>query len=98
YSQVNNAAVRRASGEVLVFLNDDTKVLDPSWMKELVGWAAQPEIGIVGLRLTGLDGRIQHAGVILGLNGFADHVFEGMRPGSDSIFGSTDWYRDVLAV
>jgi O-antigen biosynthesis protein len=98
YSQVNNAAVEHASGEVLVFLNDDTKVLDPSWMKELVGWTVRPEIGIVGLQLTGLDGRIQHAGVILGLNGFADHVFEGMRPGSDTIFGSTDWYRDVLAV
>jgi O-antigen biosynthesis protein len=98
YSQVNNAAVRRTSGEVLVFLNDDTEVLDPSWLQELVGWATHPEVGLAGLQLTGLDGRIQHAGVILGLGGFADHVFEGMRPGSDSIFGSSDWYRDVLAV
>jgi GT2 family glycosyltransferase/glycosyltransferase involved in cell wall biosynthesis len=98
YSQVNNAAVRRTSGEVLVFLNDDTEILDPSWLRELVGWTVQPEIGLTGLQLTGPDGRIQHAGVILGLNGFADHVFEGMRPGSDTIFGSTDWYRDVLAV
>jgi GT2 family glycosyltransferase/glycosyltransferase involved in cell wall biosynthesis len=98
YSQVNNAAVRRTSGEVLVFLNDDTEILDPSWMKELVGWAVEPEIGIVGLQLIGPDDRIQHAGVILGLNGFADHVFEGMAPHSDSIFGSTDWYRDTLAV
>jgi O-antigen biosynthesis protein len=98
YSQVNNAGVRRTSGEVLVFLNDDTEVLDPSWMKEMVGWAVEPEIGIVGLQLIGPDDRIQHAGVILGLNGFADHVFEGMRPHSDSLFGSTDWYRDTLAV
>jgi O-antigen biosynthesis protein len=98
YSQVNNAAVRRTSGEVLVFLNDDTEILDPEWLKELVGWTVQPEIGLTGLQLTGPDGKIQHAGVILGLGGFADHVFEGMRPGSDSIFGSTDWYRDVLAV
>jgi GT2 family glycosyltransferase/glycosyltransferase involved in cell wall biosynthesis len=98
YSQVNNAAVRRTSGEVLVFLNDDTEVLDPSWMKELVGWAVEPEIGIVGLQLIDPDDRIQHAGVILGMNGFADHVFQGMRPHSDSIFGSTDWYRDTLAV
>jgi GT2 family glycosyltransferase/glycosyltransferase involved in cell wall biosynthesis len=98
YSQVNNAAVQRTSGEVLVFLNDDTEVLDPAWLKELVGWAVQPEIGIAGLQLTGPDGKIQHAGVILGLGGFADHVFEGMSPGSDTIYGSTDWYRDVLAV
>jgi GT2 family glycosyltransferase/glycosyltransferase involved in cell wall biosynthesis len=98
YSQVNNAAVRRTSGEVLVFLNDDTEVLDDSWLKELVGWAVHPEVGIAGLQLIGPDDRIQHAGVILGLSGFADHVFEGMQPGSDTIFGSTDWYRDVLAV
>jgi GT2 family glycosyltransferase/glycosyltransferase involved in cell wall biosynthesis len=98
YSQVNNAAVQRTSGEVLVFLNDDTELLDPQWMKELVGWATRPEIGIAGLQLTGPDGKIQHTGVILGLSGFADHVFEGMAPGSDGIFGSTDWYRDVLAV
>jgi GT2 family glycosyltransferase/glycosyltransferase involved in cell wall biosynthesis len=98
YSQVNNAAVQRTSGEVLVFLNDDTEVLDTSWLKELVGWAVHPEIGIAGLQLTGLDGKIQHAGVILGMGGFADHVFEGMRPGSETIFGSSDWYRDVLAV
>ncbi|MCZ2822333.1 glycosyltransferase [Modestobacter sp. VKM Ac-2977] len=98
YSAVNNAAVRASSGEVLVFLNDDTEVLDPQWLKELVGWAVQPEIGVAGLQLTGLDGKIQHAGVILGMGGFADHVFEGMDPGSDSIYGRSDWYRNVLAV
>ena len=35
-------------------------------------------IGCAGLQLSG-DGEIQHAGVVLGLNGFADHLFEGMR-------------------
>ncbi|WP_164704687.1 glycosyltransferase [Blastococcus litoris] len=98
YSAVNNAAARKASGDVLVFLNDDTEVLDPEWLTELVGWAVQPEIGVAGLQLTGPDGMIQHAGVVLGMGGFADHVFEGMAPGSDSIFGSSDWYRNVLAV
>jgi GT2 family glycosyltransferase len=98
YSAVNNAAARTSTGDVLVFLNDDTEVLDPLWLKELVGWALQPEIGVAGLQLTGPDGMIQHAGVILGMGGFADHVFEGMPPGSDSIYGPTDWYRNVLAV
>jgi GT2 family glycosyltransferase/glycosyltransferase involved in cell wall biosynthesis/predicted SAM-dependent methyltransferase len=98
YSEVNNAAAARARGEILVFLNDDTEILDPSWMKELVGWASRPEIGIAGLQLIGRDGKLQHAGAVLGLNGFADHVFEGMAPGGDSIFGSTRWYRNVLAV
>lgn len=98
YSAVNNAGAAAGSGEVLVFLNDDTELLDPSWMRELVGWAQRPEIGVVGLQLIGPDDKIQHAGVMVGLGGFADHIFEGMRPGSDSMFGRTDWYRNGLAV
>ncbi len=98
YSAVNNAGARDAKGEVLVFLNDDTELLDASWMKELVGWARRPEIGVAGLQLIGPDDEIQHTGVILGLGGFADHIFEGTRPHEDSIFGRNDWYRNCLAV
>ena len=98
YSAVNNRAASHARGDVLVFLNDDTEVRDSSWLRELVGWAVQPEAGVVGLQLTGPDGRIQHEGVILGMSGFADHVFAGMPTGSDSIYGPTDRLRNVLAV
>ncbi|HEX2700602.1 MAG TPA: glycosyltransferase [Acidimicrobiales bacterium] len=98
YSAVNNHAARLATGEVLVFLNDDTEVLDPDWLRELVGWAQQPGIGTAGLQLLDGDGRIQFAGTIVGLGGFADHVFQGMEPGSDSLLGPTGWYRNVLAV
>ncbi|MFN2537826.1 MAG: glycosyltransferase, partial [Mycobacteriales bacterium] len=98
YPAVNNLGASKGSGEVLVFLNDDTEVLDPSWLTEMVGWAVRPEIGVAGLQLTGPDGEIQHAGVVLGLGGFADHVFEGMKPGSPSHLGPTGWYRNVLSV
>ncbi|MTD14129.1 glycosyltransferase [Nakamurella sp. YIM 132087] len=98
YSAVNNAGAAAGDGEVLVFLNDDTELLDPTWMQELVGWARRPEIGVAGLQLIGPDDEIQHTGVILGLGGFADHIFEGTRPHEDSIFGRNDWYRNSLAV
>jgi len=98
YSAVNNHGVRQSGGEVLVFLNDDTEVLHPDWLRELVGWAQQPGIGTAGLQLLDREGRIQFAGTILGLNGFADHVFQGAEPGSASILGPTGWYRNVLAV
>jgi hypothetical protein len=48
YSAVNNLGATLGDGEVLVFLNDDTEVLDPSWMTEIVGWARRPEIGVAG--------------------------------------------------
>jgi GT2 family glycosyltransferase/glycosyltransferase involved in cell wall biosynthesis len=98
YPAVNNLGARLGDGEVVVFLNDDTEVLDPTWLTEIVGWAVQPQIGVAGLQLTGPEGEIQHAGVILGMGGFADHVFGGMRPGSQTLLGPTGWYRNVLSV
>jgi O-antigen biosynthesis protein len=98
YSAVNNAAAHKARGDVLIFLNDDTDLEDPKWMQEIVSWARRPEIGIVGLQLLGPDGTIQHGGIALGLNGLADHLFQGMTPGSSSLLGSTRWYRNTLAV
>ena len=58
----------------------------------------RPEIGLVGAQLIGPDGEIQHGGVILGMNGFADHLFQGMAPDSPSLLGPTTSYRDVLSV
>jgi GT2 family glycosyltransferase/glycosyltransferase involved in cell wall biosynthesis len=98
YSRVNNVAAAKARGEVLLFLNDDTEAVDPEWMREMVSWTQQPEIGLVGLQLFDGDGRIQHGGVVIGVNGFADHLFVGLEPHTDTIFGSTDWYRNTLSV
>ena len=99
YSAVNNAGARAATGSVLLFLNDDIRVgPDPSWLKDLAGWAAVEEIGSVGMQLLDIRGRIQHGGVILGLTGFAGHLFAGLRPRSATLLGSTSWYRNVLAV
>jgi GT2 family glycosyltransferase/glycosyltransferase involved in cell wall biosynthesis/predicted SAM-dependent methyltransferase len=98
YSAVNNAGSKIATGDVLVFLNDDTELPDPTWLREMVSWAVRPEVGVVGAQLVDGDGRIQHGGVILGMSGFADHLFQGMRPGAESLLGPTSWYRNVLAV
>jgi GT2 family glycosyltransferase/glycosyltransferase involved in cell wall biosynthesis len=98
YSAVNNRAAATARGDVLVFLNDDTELNDPRWLQELTAWAMQPEIGLVGPVLVGPDDRVQHGGVIVGLKGFADHLFAGMERVSDSLLGPTSWYRNVLSV
>lgn len=98
YSRVNNVAAGRARGEVLLFLNDDTEAVDPDWMREMVSWTQQPGIGLVGLQLLDGEDRIQHGGVVIGVNGFADHLFIGLEPHTETIFGSTDWYRNTLSV
>lgn len=98
YGHVNNAGVSRSSGEVVVLLNDDTLIERGEWLAELVGLASLPGIGCAGTALLDPDGRLQHAGVWLGLSGYAGHLFAGLEPGADSIMGPTTWYRNTLAV
>ena len=73
YSALNNAAAREARGRVLVLLNDDIEVVDPGWLEEMVGLAANPGIGCVGAKLTYPDGTLQHGGVATGPGGGAVH-------------------------
>lgn len=98
YSRVNNAAASLTQGSVLLFLNDDTEIVDPDWLSEIVGMLMRDGVGTVGLQLRQGDGLIQHGGVVIGPGGFADNTFAGMVPGSNSLIGSTAWYRNSLAV
>lgn len=80
WSKLNNQAICEAKGDVFVFLNNDVKILEPTWLQRLVEYAIQPDIGVVGGLLLYEDGSIQHAGVVAGMGGWADHVYKGARP------------------
>lgn len=75
FSAINNAGVAEAKGDLLLLLNNDIKVIGPDWLKEMVSYALQPAIGAVGAKLLYADGRVQHAGVVVGLGGVAGHAF-----------------------
>ncbi|MFS2124678.1 glycosyltransferase [Pseudomonas sp. Pseusp97] len=77
FSAMNNFAARQARGEYLVLLNNDTAIIDGDWLDALLNHARRPEVGLVGAKLHYPDGRVQHGGVVLGLNGPADHPFIG---------------------
>ncbi|GLX13023.1 flagellar glycosyl transferase FgtA [Pseudomonas straminea] len=77
FSAMNNFAALEAQGDYLVLLNNDTAIIREEWLDEMLNHAQRPEVGIVGAKLLYPDGRIQHAGVVLGLNGPADHPFIG---------------------
>ena len=98
YSAVNNRGAREARGNYLLFLNNDVEITNPNWLTELVSWANLPSIGIVGAKLLRANGDIQHAGVTLGMSGFADHPFADGPSLAFGIGGSTSWYRNYLAV
>lgn len=98
YNRVNNHGAAVAQGEVLVFLNDDTEILSEDWLDTLVGYAVRAGIGLVGYQMQEGSGVIQHGGVVLGPGGFADNLFAGLSPHSETLIGSTDWYRNSLSV
>lgn len=73
YSAINNFAVTQAKGSIIGLINNDTEVINKSWLTEMLQHACRPEIGCVGAKLFYHDDTIQHAGVILGLWGLAGH-------------------------
>jgi GT2 family glycosyltransferase len=98
WSAINNFAAREATGEVLVFLNNDTVVISKDWMVELVANALRQDVGAVGARLLYADGTIQHAGVILGIEGVAGHECVGDAPEAAGYFGRSKLLRSTAAV
>jgi glycosyltransferase involved in cell wall biosynthesis len=82
FSLLNNWAAGHAVGEVLLFLNNDTEVIGPDWLRHMVANACRAEVGAVGAKLLYPNGRVQHAGVILGIGGVGGHVNLG-RPRDD---------------
>jgi GT2 family glycosyltransferase len=99
YSDINNQAVVRCDGDILLFLNNDVEVLDGNWLREMVCHASRPDVGCVGAKLLYPDYTIQHAGVALGMHGVADHMYRGMQDCRESDpYGYLNCVRNPAAV
>jgi GT2 family glycosyltransferase len=98
FSRANNLAATHANGEYLAFLNNDTEIVSREWLDHLLYYTEQRDIGAVGALLLHDDGSVQHAGVILGMRGTADHSMRGFRAKSDGYAGSLSCAREVSAV
>jgi GT2 family glycosyltransferase len=77
FSRQTNQGIAMASGELILLLNNDVEVIGRQWLREMVSCFDYLDTGIVGARLLFPDGRIQHAGVILGMSGLSNHWFWG---------------------
>jgi GT2 family glycosyltransferase len=98
YSEANNRGVQLASGDFVLFLNNDTEIISSDWLRELVMFFEDPEIGAVGPTLLYPDRTVQHAGVVLGMRGTADHIMRGFGEHVDGYAGSLSVSREVSAV
>jgi len=80
FSRLNNLGAQAADGELLCLLNNDVEPINPDWLSALVGYAVEDGVGAVGPQLVYPSGRIQHAGVAVGIGGAAGHVQKGAHP------------------
>lgn len=75
YSAINNFGAKHAKGEYFLLLNNDTEVISPNGIADMLGILLRDDVGIVGAKLLYADDTIQHAGIVLGFQHYAGHVF-----------------------
>lgn len=98
FSTLNNRAAHLARGDLLCLLNNDIEVLAPDWLTIMATQALREDVGAVGARLLYPDGRIQHAGVVLGICGGAAHAHRLMQPDEEGYFSRHALPQFVSAV
>ena len=100
YSRINNVGVKETKGEYLLFLNNDTEVISPDWMEQLLMYAQRKDVGAVGAKLYYADNTIQHAGVVIGLGAHrsAAHTHYKMPREHLGYMGRLCYAQDVTAV
>ena len=81
FSAINNFGVRQAKGDYILLLNNDTEIITPDWMEQMLMFAQRKDVGAVGAMLYYPDDTVQHAGVILGIGGVAGHSHKYFRRG-----------------
>ncbi len=82
FSRVINEGVRNAEGDYLILMNNDVTVHTPDWIEKLLSQAMRPGVGVCGPKLLYPDGRVQSAGIVTGIMGFAGSMMVAL-PGDD---------------
>jgi GT2 family glycosyltransferase len=98
YSEINNYAASLVRGEYLVLLNNDVEILTPSWIEALLEHAQRSEAGAVGGKLYYPDGTVQHAGIVVGIRGFAGRPHRRFPGESTGYFHRLTLTQNVSAV
>jgi len=98
YAALCNAGVAAATGSVILLLNNDVEPISPDWLDELVSHAIRPHVGMVGATLYYPDDTIQHAGVVVGLNGVADRPYVGYPRGFRGVDARLGYVHRVTAM
>ena len=94
----NGFGFKFAKGDYIMLLNNDVELITPDIFQSMLGFCMRPEVGIVGAKLLYNDHTVQHAGVLVGAGGLADHVFKGIHEDDPGYMGRAISSQDVSAV
>lgn len=98
YSAIINYGVRNCTGDYVIQLNNDTELLTPNWLQEMLGFAQREDVGAVGVKMYYPDKTIQHAGIIIGIGGVAGHVFKNIPHNMHGYFSKESMIQNLSAV
>ncbi|NPA65803.1 MAG: glycosyltransferase family 2 protein [Epsilonproteobacteria bacterium] len=99
YAQINNYAVEHyAKGEHVLLLNNDIEVITPEWIEAMLEHSQRKEIGCVGAKLYYPNDTVQHAGIIMGLGGYAGHSHKMSPRESQGYFNRLNTIQNLSAV
>jgi O-antigen biosynthesis protein len=98
FSALCNQAAEVASTETLIFLNNDTEALAETRIEPLISLAQKSDVGAVGAKLIYPNGRVQHAGIVLGTDGYAGHIERGIERDHPGYFGRFHGMHEISAV
>lgn len=98
YSKINNYARTFASGRYLLFLNNDVEMIESDSIHEMLSYLKRSEVGAVGAKLLYKDNTYQHAGVVIGIGGIADHLFKSISVFDSTYMNRAEIVQDLNAV
>jgi GT2 family glycosyltransferase len=98
FSAMNNFAVEQTDSPWLLFLNNDTEVIEGDWLTMMAEHVQRPEVGAVGPRLLYPDDTVQHAGIVVGVGGIAEHAFRGLPAEAPGVCRQLQTTRNYSAV
>ena len=95
FSDKCNAGAEAATGERVIFFNDDVEAMQPDWIQNVIEQLENPEVGAVSPKLLYESGKIQHAGLVMGVRGLAGTAFHQWAADSTDYFNMAQSLRDV---
>lgn len=98
FAKITNFGAERSKGEYLLLLNNDTEVISPDFMEEMLGYCMRDDVGVCGARLLYFDDTVQHAGVVIGLGGICGESFQRFPKESGGYLNRIFCPQDISAV